>query len=462
MAIQNQSKKMDDIKNQTLDLTDYSQYSAENEKYAELHRNLKNFCESLNHSEAILNISDNKISSLSSKNFEQDIEKLIYELETGSTKFASLSLIEQENQGNIVLSGLNEAAVKQMEKDGIKPSILTKVGENRYQMILNVENVSLKELSSLENRLRARYTDGTKEEIALPGIPFKNGVGEIVKPLSLPAYKQNLFCALYKAQDLKEIIAQKNDVYKAQEMAVVKYATEKYVENEQKTEVQQMIEASPVLAKIFEKVMGQEKTEKIVEAVTVKKPTTEQEKKTAKIEDKVALAVKDQGFSTKKEVEAEKKLSPAQKAAIVDEMQKNQQPKQENYLNEPAQQIARGEGNIFGAVLEGMKKLAEWLVNLMVTSLVKMRGLSIQAVQGAAPDMWQKKNTHSEQELTQERDMSQHMQDEEAAQKMAADMGVKVSEAKKVVQNQQEQKKTVQFVAQEQGQEEEQGQGQGR
>lgn len=467
MAIQEQSRKMDDVKDQTIDLTDYSQYSAENKKYSELHTVLQVFSTMLNHKQAIINLDDNKVSLLSAKNFEHDIEKLIYELETGSVKYASLTPVEQEAFGNVVLTGLNEAAVTQMQKDGIKPSVLTKVGEDRYQAIINVytiEQNTTAELHTIENKLRARYTDGSKEEIAIPGIPFKNGVGEIVQPLPFLPTKSNRESLEvgYISLDLKEIIAQKDDIYKAQEQAVVKYATEKHVEKEQKNEVQDLIEKSPVLAKVFEKVMGKEKTEKIVEAVTVKKPITEQEKKAAKIEDKVALAVKDQGFSTKKEVEAEKKLSPAQKAAIVEEMQKNQQPKQENYLQEPAQQIARGEGNIFGAVLEGMKKLAEWLVNLMVVSLVKMRGLSIQAVQGNAPDMWQKKGTHSEQELTQDRDMSQHMQDKEAAQKMAAEMGVKVSEAKKVVQNQQETKKTVQFVQQEQGQDEEQGQSQGR
>ena len=467
MAIQEQSRKMDDVKDQTIDLTDYSQYSAENEKYRELHTVLQVFSTMLNHEQAIINLDDNKISLLSAKKFEHDIEKLIYELETGSVKYASLTAVEQEAFGNIVLTGLNEAAVTQMKKDGIKPSILTKVGEDRYQAIVNVytiEKNATAELHTIENKLRARYTDGSKEEIAIPGVPFKNGLGEIIQPLPfLPTTKNRESLEVgYISRDLKEIIAQKDDIYKAQEQAVVKYATEKYVENEQKNEVQNLIEKSPVLAKVFEKVMGKEKTEKIIEAVTVKKPVTEQEKKQLAIEAKVSAAVKDQGFSTKKEAEAEKKLSPAQKAAIVDEMQKNQQPKGENYLQEPAQQIARGEGNIFGAVLEGMKKLAEWLVNLMVVSLVKMRGLSIQATQGTVPEMWQKKGTHSEQELTQQRDISQHMQDKESAQKMANDMGVKVSEAKKVVQNQQETKRTVQVVAQEQSQEEEQGQGQGR
>lgn len=475
MAKRGQSIKNDKIREEIIDLTDYSQYGADNDLYAEYHRNLKNFCERLNFNEGIINIGDNKISSLSSKNFEHDIEKLIYELETGNTKYVSLSVAEQENQGVIVLAGLTESAVRQMEKDGIKPSALTKVGEDRYQMLLNVESQSLKELSSIETRLRARYTDGTKEEIALPGTPFKNGVGEIVKPLSLPAYKQGLFCALYKAQDLKEIIAQNNVVYKSQEQAVVKHATEKYVEKQTKNEVQQLIENSPVLTKIFEKTMGienketlaigagQEKlVEKVIDMATEKKTPTRKDKIEEKIEARVEAAVKEQGFVTKKELENEKKLSPAQKAAIVEEQQKNQQKQGENYLNEPARQIAQGEGNILGAMLEGMKKLAEWLVNLMVTSLVKMRGLSIQATQGTGPDMWQKKGTHSEQELSQERDLSQHMENKEAAQKMANEMGVKVSEAKKVVQNQQEQKKTVQFVQQEQSQEEEQGQGQGR
>ena len=208
---------------------------------------------------------------------------------------------------------------------------------------------------------------------------------------------------------------------------------------------------------------GQEKlVEKAIDIATERKTPTRKDKIEEKIEARVEAAVKDQGFTTQKEVETEKKLTPEQKAAIIEEYQKSQQPKGENYLQEPARQIAQGEGNIFGAVIEGMKKLAEWLVNLMVSSLVKMRGLSIQATQGSEPDLWQKKGIFSEEELMAQRDLSQHMDNKEAAQSLAKEMGVKISEAKKVVQTQQETKKVVQFVQQEQGQDEDQGQSQSR
>lgn len=73
-----------------------------------------------------------------------------------------------------VVSGLTEAALRTMQQDGHNPATVTETAEGRYQAVVKLSACDAGQQAQIEDTLCARYGDGTRKPIVIPGFYSEN------------------------------------------------------------------------------------------------------------------------------------------------------------------------------------------------------------------------------------------------------------------------------------------------
>ena len=81
---------------------------------------------------------------------------------------------ESPDKHFIIVSGLNELALKTMRADGIVPSIITETNENTYQAVVRISNANSQQAEKIQKTLALRYGNGQSEQITVPGFYADN------------------------------------------------------------------------------------------------------------------------------------------------------------------------------------------------------------------------------------------------------------------------------------------------
>lgn len=68
-----------------------------------------------------------------------------------------------------VVSGLTEAALKAMQQDGHNPATITETAQGKYQAVMKLSTCTPEQQAQIESTLCARYGDGSKQGIVIPG-----------------------------------------------------------------------------------------------------------------------------------------------------------------------------------------------------------------------------------------------------------------------------------------------------